>query len=176
VLINHIHGDSPAARGGLADGDIVVAVEGREVDDPEGMRFRLATLPIGGDARLTVLRSGTERTIAVRLVAPPETPARDKTEIAGRNPFAGATLVNLNPALAEEIGINSGLTGVMVIAIKRGSVANRLGLQPGDMLLKINERQIASVADARQSLGADQARWAITIKRNGEVMSLVLGG
>lgn len=176
VLVNHIHGESPAARGGLADGDIIVAVEGREVDDPEGMRFRLATLPIGADARLTVLRNGAERTITVRLVAPPETPPRDKTDIAGRNPFSGATLVNLNPALAEEIGINSGLTGVMIFAIKRGSVANRLGLQPGDMLMKINERPVSSVADARRLLEAEQPRWAITIKRNGEVMSLVLGG
>jgi Do/DeqQ family serine protease len=176
VLINHIHGDSPAARAGLMDGDVIMAVEGREVDDPEGMRFRLATLPIGGDARLTVLRGGAEKTVTVRLVAPPENPPRDKTEIAGRNPFAGATLVNLNPALAEEIGINSGLTGVMIFGIRRGSVAGRLGLQPGDMLLKINERPVASVADARKLLGVESPRWAITIKRNGEVMSLVLGG
>lgn len=176
VLINHIHGDSPAARAGLMDGDVIVAVEGREVDDPEGMRFRLATLPIGSDARLTVLRAGAEKTVNVRLVAPPENPPRDKTEISGRNPFAGATLVNLNPALAEEIGINSGLTGVMIFAIKRGSVAGRLGLQPGDMLLKVNERPVATVADARKLLSVESPRWAITIKRNGEVMSLVLGG
>ncbi|WP_009870202.1 DegQ family serine endoprotease [Paramagnetospirillum magnetotacticum] len=176
VLVNHISPDSPAQRAGLADGDVIVAVEGREVDDTEGMRFRLATLAIGSEARLTVLRGGVERILTVRLVAPPENPPRDKTEINGRNPFSGTTLVNLNPALAEELGINSSLTGVMILAIKRGSVANRLGLQPGDMLIKINERAIASVADARRSLDAESARWAITIKRNGEVMSLVLGG
>ncbi len=176
VLVNHIHGASPAARGGLVDGDVIVAVEGREVDDPEGLRFRLATLPIGGDARLTVLRDGAEKTVTVRLVAPPETPPRDKTEIAGRNPFNGATLVNLNPALAEDLGMNSSLTGVMVFAIKRGSVANRLGVQPGDMLLKVNDRPVTSVAEARKLLEVELPRWSITIKRNGEVMSLVLGG
>jgi serine protease Do len=176
VLVNHIHPDSPAARAGIRDGDIITAVEGREVDEPEGLRFRLATLPIGGDARLSVLRGGSELSVAVRLVAPPENPPRDQTEIAGRNPFAGATLVNLNPALAEELGMNSTLNGVMVFAIRRGSVAARLGLQPGDMLLKVNERQVTSVAEARKLLGVESARWAITIKRNGEVMSLVLGG
>jgi serine protease Do len=176
VLVNHIHPDSPAARAGIRDGDIITAVEGREVDEPEGLRFRLATLPIGGDARLTVLRSGSELNVPVRLVAPPENPPRDQTEIAGRNPFAGATLVNLNPALAEELGMNSTLNGVMIFGIRRGSVAARLGLQPGDMLLKVNDRQVTSVAEARRLLGAESARWAITIKRNGEVMSLVLGG
>ncbi|WP_235062946.1 PDZ domain-containing protein [Paramagnetospirillum caucaseum] len=64
----------------------------------------------------------------------------------------------------------------MVFGIKRGSVANRLGLQPGDMLLKVNERPVPSVAEARKLLGVESPRWAITIKRNGEVMSLVLGG
>jgi Do/DeqQ family serine protease len=176
VLVNHIHEGSPAAKGGLADGDVIVAVEGREVDDPEGLRFRLATLPIGSEARLSVLRNGAGRTISIRLEAPPENPPRDKTEISGRNPFAGATLVNLNPALAEEIGINSNLTGVMIFGIRRGSVAARLGLQPGDMLLKLNERPVTSVAEARRILAVESPRWAITIRRNGEVMSLVLGG
>ena len=176
VLVNHVHPDSPAARAGIQDGDIITGVEGREVDEPEGLRFRLATLPIGSEARLSVLRAGAERSISVRLMAPPENPPRDQTEIAGRNPFAGATLVNLNPALAEELGLNSTLNGVMIFAIRRGSVAARLGLQPGDMLLKVNERQVTSVAEARRLLGVESARWAITIKRNGEVMSLVLGG
>ena len=89
VLINNVHRDSPAARGGLQNGDVVTAVQGREVDDPEAMRFRLATLPIGGDAVLTVLRDGVERKVSVRLVAPPETPPRDQTDIGGRNPFSG---------------------------------------------------------------------------------------
>lgn len=176
VLVNHVHPDSPAAKAGIREGDIVTTVEGREVDEPEGLRFRLATLGIGGDARLTVLRDKTERAVSVRLMAPPEVPARDQTEIAGRNPFAGATLVNINPALAEELGINSTLHGVMILGIRRNSVAARLGLMPGDMLVKINERAIDSVADARRALSIEAQRWTLSIKRNGEVMSLTVGG
>ncbi|TAN70952.1 MAG: DegQ family serine endoprotease, partial [Magnetospirillum sp.] len=176
VLINNVHRDSPAARAGLQNGDVIVAVQGREVDDPEAMRFRLATLPVGGDAQLTVLRGGAERQISVRLIAPPEIPARDTTEIGGRNPFSGATIVNVNPALAEEIGIDSGLSGVLVLGVRRGSVAHRLGVQPGDLILRINDKPVTSVADAKQLMAGERPRWSITINRNGETMTQVIGG
>jgi len=176
VLVNNVHRESPAARAGIASGDVIVAIQGREVDDPEALRFRLATLGIGGDAQVTIQRGGVERQVAVRLVAPPEVPARDQTEIAGRNPFAGATLVNVNPALAEEIGIDSAIQGVLVLGIRRGSVAQRLGFQPGDLLLRINDKPVTSVADARAQLGAEHPRWTITVNRNGETMSLSIGG
>ena len=176
ILVDSVHRDSPAAQAGLQNGDVIVAVQGHEVDDPEALRFRLATLGVGGEAQLSVLRDGAERKIAVRLIAPPETPARDQSEINGRNPFAGATLVNINPALAEELGINSSQTGVMVFGVRRASVANRLGIAPGDLLLRINDKPVTSVAEARGLLAGERTRWTITINRNGETMSLSIGG
>ncbi|MFD2235343.1 DegQ family serine endoprotease [Phaeospirillum tilakii] len=176
ALISAVRGESPAARAGLREGDVVVAVNGREVDDPDGLRFRLATLDLGGEARLTVLRDGAERTVTLRLSAPPEDPPRDPAEIAGRNPFAGATLVNLNPALADELGLDASASGVMVLEIRRGSVAQRLGLQPGDLVLRINDRPVASVAEARRLLEGTRPRWSLTINRNGQTMTQVIEG
>jgi Do/DeqQ family serine protease len=176
VLINTIFRDSPAAAAGLQNGDVVLAVQGHEVEDQEALRFRLATLPVGGEARLTVIRGGAERMVSVRLVAPPETPPRDRSELTGRHPFSGATVVNINPALAEEIGINSGASGVLVLGIKRGSVAHRLGVQPGDLILRVNDKPVPSVADLKQALSGERQRWTITINRNGEVMNQVIGG
>ncbi|WP_239988718.1 DegQ family serine endoprotease [Paramagnetospirillum kuznetsovii] len=176
VLVNNVYKDSPAARAGLQNGDVITAVQGREVDDPEGMRFRLATLPVGGDAQLTVLRAGVERQVTVRLIAPPENPPRDQTELTGRNPFSGATVVNINPALAEEIGINSGQIGVFVLGVRRGSVANRLGVQPGDLILRINDKPVANVAEVKAALTNERPRWSITINRDGETMTQAIGG
>ncbi|MGE5545429.1 MAG: DegQ family serine endoprotease [Solirubrobacterales bacterium] len=176
VLVDGVSREGPAAKGGLKPGDVVVAVNGREIDDPEGLRFRLTTLGVGTDARFTVLRDGAEREVVVRLVPPPEMPARDITEIGGANPFAGATIANLSPALAEEVGMETDATGVLVLRIGRGSIAHRLGVQPGDIILAVNDRAVASVADAKKLLAADARRWVITIRRGGETMSLMVGG
>ncbi|MEW5726598.1 MAG: DegQ family serine endoprotease [Pseudomonadota bacterium] len=176
VLIDSVHRDGPAAKGGLRPGDVVVAVQGREVDDPEAMRFRLATLPIGSDALFTVLRDGKEAQVAVRLIPPPEIPPRDLTEIAGSNPFAGALVANLNPALAEEIGMDTGASGVVVLRIRRGSIAHRLRFQPGDIILKVNDRPVESVKDAKRALSAEARVWRVTIVRDGETLGLTVGG
>jgi len=176
VLLNAIAKDGPAAKAGLKVGDVVTLVNGREVDDAEGMRFRLATLAPGSDATLTFLRDGAEKTASVRLVAPPENPPRDITEVGGSTPFTGATIANLNPALAEEVGMSSAATGVVVLRIKRGSIAHRLQFQPGDIILLINDRPVASVADAKALLSARSDLWRLTINRDGETLSLQVGG
>jgi len=176
VLLNNIHHNGPAEQGGLKAGDVVVAINGKEVDDPEGLRFRLATLLPGQDAKVTVLRDRAERDLTVRLIAPPETPARDMTEIGGTTPFTGSAIANLNPALAEEMGMDTGSTGVVIVKIRRGSVAQSLQFQPGDILLKINDRAIGSVADAKAVLSRTFPSWTLTINRAGRVLSLQVGG
>jgi serine protease Do len=176
VLLNAIAKDGPAAKAGLRVGDVVTLVNGREVDDPEGMRFRLATLAPGSDAAVTFLRDGAEKNVAVRLIAPPETPAREATDIVGATPFTGATIANLNPALAEEVGMSSAATGVVVLRIKRGSIAHRLQFQPGDIISRINDRTVSTVAEAKALLGANSDLWRITINRDGQTLSIQVGG
>src|SRR5690606_22161908 len=56
VGVNDVYPGGPAAKAGLDVGDVVVAINGRDVEDPEALRFRLATLGVGGTADLTVLR------------------------------------------------------------------------------------------------------------------------
>lgn len=176
VLINNLAKDGPAAKAGLRTGDVITHVNGREVDDAEGLRFRLATLAPGADAVLTVVRDGAEQNITVRLIVPPEVPARDTTDIGGTNPFTGATIANLNPALAEETGMSGASAGVVVLRIKRGSIAHRLQFQPGDIILKLNDRPVATVAEAKALLAGSRDVWRVTINRDGETLSLQVGG
>jgi serine protease Do len=176
VLLDGIYPGGPAEKAGLRLGDVVLAVNGRDINDPAGLRFRLATLPLGSEAKMKVLRRGREETVSLSLIPPPEVPARAETEIGGRNPLAGAVVANLNPALADELGTNTLERGVIVLRIKRGSIALRLGLKPGDMVLKINERVIGAVADLGRALDARVERWELQIKRNGEVQKLVVAG
>ena len=176
VLVNSVHPGGPAEQGGLKVGDVVTAVNGREVEDPEGLRFRVATLPVGSVAQLTISRAGQEKTISVKLAPPPDTPARDSSEIGGRNPFTGATVANMNPALAEEIGLQSADPGVTVVKVRMGTIAHRLQFQPGDMILRINGKPVANVAELKTALGQQPPSWSITIRRGGETMTVTIGG
>ena len=176
VLINSIHPNGPAARGGLRQGDIVTQINGRDVDDPEALRFRIATLPIGGKARLAVLRRGQPVELTLALEPPPETPPREETLLQGSHPLAGASIANLSPALADELAMGAELSGVTVLKVTRGSPGARLGLQTRDIVLSVNGAEAESVGRLRQLLAQSpkDKLWRIAIKRGDKVFNTVV--
>jgi serine protease Do len=176
VLINEVHPDGPAERAGLKVGDVVIAIDGREVEDPDALKFRVATLAAGAQAQLAIIRNGQEQTLSIRLTAPPEIPPRDTTEFRGQSPFTGATVANLNPALADELGLPNTAKGVVILGVANRSIAQSLQFQPGDIILKVNGRALAAVSDLRFVLEHDLRDWTIVLRRAGEVVTLRLGG
>ena len=76
ALVANVDPASPAARAGLKAGDVIVAVDGQEVDDPNAFDYRFATKPLGGTAQLSILRGGRAQIVPVALETAPETAAR----------------------------------------------------------------------------------------------------
>jgi Do/DeqQ family serine protease len=175
VLVNGLDPRSPAAAAGLRIGDVIVAVNGRTVDEPEALRYRIATLPVGSRVILKVARGGGEREVAVVVGPPPEDPPRDTTVLSGRHPLSGATVANLSPALAEEIRFEGAAQGVVVLSVERGSPAARIGVEPGDVVLRINDRDVPDVRALERRLGG-AGRWTVTIRRGERVMSVQVMG
>ena len=176
VIVSEVYPGGPAARAGLLVGDVIMSVGGREVRDKASLSFRIATMPLGTRAKLRVLRGGRARDVLLLLIKAPEDPPRDMTVISGRNPFSGARVANLSPALTEELGIGSMRHGVIVIDLRRGSPAHRVGLRPGDMVLNVNGRDIKTVADLRAAARQPAQRWSVALIRNGQTISFAIDG
>ncbi len=176
VLVKEVVAESPAAQAGIRPGDVIVAIAGHEVDDPEDLRFRVATLPVGAPARLAYWRAGKQEEASATLVTPPDTPVRDTQTLEGRSPLAGVTVSNLNPALAEELSLDTNLRGVVINDVRDGSYAQRIGLQKGDVLVSVNSKPVPTVAALRQRVGAASASWSLSVKRGGQTMSVTVRG
>ena len=174
VLISKIFRGGPANRAGIRVGDIITAVNGREVNDLEALKFRIATRPIGDRATLELLRQGQTRRVNFPIEAPPRLPKPNRSALNGVHPLQGAVVANLSPALADEIGMSLLTTGVVVLETRRGSAANRFGFRRGDILLKINEEDIKSVTQLRMLVAREVKRWAVLILRDGKIRSLVV--
>ncbi len=172
VIVEKVHEDSPADKVGLRVGDVVVAVNGYDVEDEQALRFRLATRRIGEEVTLSVWRNGRERAVTMRLIAPPEVPPRNVTLLEGRHPLHGARIANLSPALVEELGLQGQPRGVIVLAVARRSPAAQLGLQPGDILVQINERRIRLVRDVTATVAARAEAWEIAIERDNRILKV----
>jgi serine protease Do len=174
VVINNIFAGGPADKAGLEVGDIVTAIDDKPVQDPEALRFRLATLPIGETAKLAINRDGRELVVPVELVAAPETPEPDATAIDGRNPLSGATVANVSPALAEQLGLNGVWDGVVVVEVARDSPARRVGFRPGDLLLELNGVKLATVHGLKQAMQSAGEHWRLKVRRRDQVETLEL--
>lgn len=173
VLINKVRDGSPADRGDLRSGDVVIAVNGLPVDNPNELKFRIATLELDGKAELSVLRRGVETKLAMPLEVAPELPARDESIIDGNNPFSGTKIANMNPALADELGVDTLTQGVMILAVARDSLARRTRLQAGDYIVEVNGEPIDSVARLKEVVRAGERGrdWKIAVKRDGKILT-----
>jgi Do/DeqQ family serine protease len=176
VLVDRVHPGGPADRAGVKSGDVITAVDGLEVGDPQGLRFRVATKPVGGSAALAVMRQGRQMTLRLPLAAPPEIPPRETTEIKGTGPLQGAVIANMSPALAVELSMDTSLGGVVVVEVKNNSRAQRLRLRPGDFVVEINDVLINDVAGLRRALSQAPPGWKITVRRGERVMTATFPG
>ncbi len=172
VLINGVYPKGPADRAGIRVGDVIVAVNGNEVNDTEALRFRIATRPIGETLSVDLMRRGRERRVTFSVEAPPDKPRPNKTELSGYQPLQGATVANLSPALADEIGVSTMARGVVVMALRRGSPARRFGFKFGDVVKRINGAEIRNVGQLQRVLAKKVDRWRVEIGRGGKILSM----
>ncbi len=176
VLVARVEEKGPAAEAGLRRSDVILQVDGQNVDDPDAFGYRFATRAVGGTAQLGIMRAGRRLTLPVRLQAAPETRPREALTLDNRSPLAGAQVMNMSPAVAEELGVEAGTEGVIIADVAGGSAANRVGFRKGDIVLAINGVAVATTR-ALETATRDRKRfWEITINRDGQVLTSAFGG
>jgi len=174
VLITSVYPNGPAERGGLKVGDVLLSINGKEIRDASDLRFRVATLAVGGTTKLGLMRRGGAETLEIDLQAPPEVPLRKEILLRGNHPFSGAVVANLSPKLADELGLEHEKTGVIVMAIDRKGSAARIGFQRGDIILKVNGVPVTSTQELADLLRETASTWVIRIERGGRKSNIVI--
>jgi Do/DeqQ family serine protease len=175
ALVASVSNASPAARAGLKTGDLILAIDGQPVEDPNAFDYRFATKPLGGSAQLAILRNGKEGNLSVALATAPETP-RDELLIKSRSPFGGVTVANLSPALADELRLDSASEGIVVVDVADGSAAANVGFQRGDLIVAVNNERIGKTQDLDRITRTPSRLWRVTIVRGGQQISVVFSG
>lgn len=176
ALLADVDPKGPSAEAGLKRGDVIISVDGQTADDPEAVGYRLATKPLGGEATLGVLRGGKKISTQIRLTPAPENPPRDAVKIKGPSPFSGATVVNISPAVIEEMSVQGTTNGVVVSEVDDGSYAQQLNLQRGDIILAVNDQKIGTTRDLATVTAGRSYYWKIMLARGGQVFTTVIGG
>ncbi|OYZ87290.1 MAG: serine protease, partial [Xanthobacter sp. 17-67-6] len=175
VLVQTVAKASPAEKAGIRVGDLITAVDGQTVDDPESLNYRLATQPMGETVDLAVNRRGRDTVVRIALTPAPETTPRDDIVLRGRSPFAGITAANLSPAVAEELRIDAEGAAAVVVDVAEGSPASASGFRPGDIIVEVNGARIATTRELDTATRGSARAWRVTVTRGGRTITAILG-
>ena len=175
AVITAILDKGPAASAGLQAGDVIMRVDGVEVTDARAVFYRLTTKGVGQTARLSLIRKGKPLDIDIPLIAPPRGGKDDVRNLSGTHPLDGARVSNNLPAVADELGLSEA-EGVVIVAIRNGSIAESLGFRAGDIILEVGGNKITKVGDLDKALSARQRQWQVSVQRAGRILQLQVPG
>jgi Do/DeqQ family serine protease len=175
ALVSNVVPNSPAARAGLKLSDLIVAIDGQTVEDPNAFDYRFATRPLGGKSDIDVQRGGKPIKLSVPLETAPDT-GRNEIVLTTRSPFQGAKVANISPAVADELHLDADTEGVVVTDIADGGTAANVGFQKGDIILAVNNQKIARTSDLEKATREALRLWRITLVRGGQQINVTLGG
>ncbi|HEX8837913.1 MAG TPA: PDZ domain-containing protein [Candidatus Acidoferrum sp.] len=181
VVLGSIVPDSPAAKAGLKENDVVTEINGQRVEGAAQFRRMIREIPAGRTAQITVWRDGRAQTIGVTLgkaeerrnsfkvftPAPgapgnfaftmPEIPMPpmewNGTLMMGGQPRLGIDAEDLNGQLGSFFGAPDG-EGILVREVNPGSAAEKGGLKAGDVITSVNGERVRTVGDLREKLAA----------------------
>jgi len=173
ILVDQLHPASAFARAGIETGDILLTIDGEEVNAPAELAFRTATLGTGREAELRYLRGGTERETSVALAPAPDRPARDRTVLKRPRHLRGLTVMNVNPAVIDQYRLPLASAGILVAAV--GDRAKRSGLRPGDLILALDGRPVGDV-DALEAALRRSRQFVLQVERKGRRGNIEIGG
>src|SRR3982074_605098 len=175
ALVANVVPNNPAARAGLKLSDLIVAIDGQAVDDPNAFDYRFATRPLGGTSQIDVQRAGKPVQLAVQLETAPDT-GRNEIVWTTRSPFQGAKVANISPAVADELHLDADTEGVVVTGLADDGTAANVGFQKGDILLAVNNPKTTKTSDLEKATREPARLWRITVVRGGQQIQVTLGG
>ena len=168
-LVDIVQG-APAERAGLQRGDIVVAVNGRPIVETRLLQRLLGSQALDRDVKLTVLRQEGRRDVSVRLALMPPTMVGERAAAElgfvlrePDGPTPPRTLIAPDDARA-------------VVAVIKGTAAERAGLAVGDVIVEVNGRGVLGGAAAREALAETEPTRPVrlTVRRSGEERTVTL--
>jgi Do/DeqQ family serine protease len=156
VLIADVDPNGAAARAGIQRGDLILKINNDEVNNPNALRNRIARTDPGTAVTVTLLRNGKEQQVEVKLG---ELRAANQGPDRGNEPGGeesggrlGVSVQPLTPEIARQLGLRSGVTGLVVRDVAPDGPAAEAGIQPGDVIVEANRQAVPSNSELQRIL------------------------
>jgi len=166
ALVRQVLPDSPAAKSGLKEGDIIIEIDGKTISDPNELMRMVSLSPIGSNVTLTFLRGGKQMKLSVTLA---EKPGEKELAMMGshaqmgiKSDLLGLTVTSLSPEQAQQANLPP---GVVVVEVAGDGPAAANGIAAGDVIVKLNGETIKTLDDFQKVASG---------LRHGQIVKLVV--
>ncbi len=147
VLVTQVYEGDPADEAGIKPGDIIVSLNGESVETSRDLSRGVADAGAGKRAKVSFLRDGREKTVRVKLGKRSESEPGAVRTSQSRSDELGLRVRELEPELAERLGVDEDVKGVVVAQVDPNGKASEAGIQRGDLIVEINRKPVESVDD-----------------------------
>lgn len=182
ALVKMVNADSPAEKAGLEVGDVVTAVDGVRVDGSAKLRLIVSGRKPGSEVTMTVLRDGQNVPVKATLgeLENSNAVATNSNNRGGNQPRQGAgnmaeiipgvTVQNLTPATRQRYDVPQDVAGVIVTKLDSESNAAAMGIEEGDVIIKVNRNSVRAVGEATEMARKSSKNILLTVYRGGDTM------
>ncbi len=169
ALILNVAEDTPAAKAGLKRGDLIYAVDGKKVEGASELTRIIGSYNPGEEIALYIERDGDNMKLDLQLAS------RQNAMSASENGLVeGLKLSQINRDIARKFRLPSGVNGVLVVDVEPNSEAEKLGFQPGDIIIQIESSEIETLGDLSKALKRYNGKKRVYINRYGQTLMQIL--
>ncbi|MAL87988.1 MULTISPECIES: trypsin-like peptidase domain-containing protein [unclassified Brevundimonas] len=167
LKVTDLFANGPAARAGIRQGDVILAVGNNEINDQGGLNFRVGTRAPGDTVAVTLIRDGREQQVNARVQPLPGEINLEAAVVIREGAMAGAQVLALNPAIADRLLGDPFAEGVIVGGLAQNSIAARQGFRRGDIIVSVNGQAVDTARDLAQLRRGAQ----VVIQRGGQSLN-----
>jgi serine protease Do len=183
VEVTRVAPDSPAAKAGLKEGDVVLQYNGMKIEGLEQLSRLVRETPVGREAKLDIFRNGAPMTLMARVGEHPSVPGMSdgfsfhmpdvpRTIQGLRSPMLGVEAESIEGQLAQFFGVNE---GVLVRTVMKGSPAEKAGVKAGDVIVRVDEAKVTTPPEISAHLRAARGKPVpVAIMREHKEISLTV--